>query len=234
MIKAAIFDVFGTVVDWRTGVATVCQSVFTQKSIDFDPYLFADMWRGQYQPAMERIRSGNRGYVALDILHLENLEHVLQETGLSGHFKNNEKAELNTAWEQLPPWPDSVSGLKSFNKRMIIAPCSNGSISLMTRLAKFGGLPWNCILGAEVAQNYKPHPEAYLKSVAALQLQPDEVVMVAAHNNDLESARQNGLKTAFIPRITEYGSDQQSDLEATSDWDFTSKDLLTLSEHIKL
>lgn len=219
MVKAYLFDVFGTVVDWRSGVSAVTKSLFDDKSIDFDPMQFADGWREKYQPAMERIRSGNRGYVSLDILHRENLDELLQESGLSGFFDDHERREFNRAWEKLPPWPDSVSGLTSLKHNAIIAPCSNGSIALMTRLARFGSLPWDCILGAEIAQNYKPHPQAYLRSVAALGLVPDEVMMVAAHNDDLFAARDAGLKTAFICRPLEHGPSQSTDLKPASNWD---------------
>ena len=219
-IQAFVFDVFGTVVDWRTGVANVADRFFSQKNIDFDPFQFADLWRGEYQPAMERIRSGNRGYVALDILHRENLDIVLAKTGLTAHFSEEEKTVFNTAWEKLPPWPDSVPGLEELKNKFIIAPCSNGSIALMTRLAKFGNLPWDCILGAEIARNYKPHRDVYIASASALRLNPEQVVMVAAHNDDLVAARKNGLKTAFIPRPREHGLKQESDLEPTDEWDF--------------
>lgn len=218
--QAFVFDVFGTIVDWRTGVASVVEEAFRSRNIDFSAVEFADAWRGKYQPAMQRIRSGNRGYVPLDILHRENLEELLAETGLSQQFSGSGIAELNRAWEKLPPWPDSVAGLQKIRQKAIIAPCSNGSIALMTRLARFGSLPWDCIVGAEIAKTYKPQPDAYLKSVSALGLQPDEVVMVAAHNNDLVAARACGLKTAFIPRPTEFGPNQRIDLVATGDWDY--------------
>lgn len=218
--KAFIFDVFGTIVDWRNGVATETQQWFETKGLDLDPFEFADAWRSKYQPAMERIRSGNRGYVPLDTLHLENLNELLNERNLDANFSEVEKSELNRAWEKLPPWSDSVPGLTALKKRAIIAPCSNGSIALMTRLAKFGKLPWDCIVGAEVAKNYKPHPQAYLGSVAALGLVPAEVVMVAAHNDDLRAAREVGLKTAFIPRRIEHGEKQTSDLEPNANWNY--------------
>ena len=218
--KAFIFDVFGTVVDWRSGVADVTRQIFSQKGIETDPYEFADAWRGKYQPAMERIRSGNRGYVSLDILHRENLDELLDEYGIGDKFDDVERCDFNRAWEKLPPWPDSTPGLASLKKKAIIAPCSNGSIALMTRLAKFGNLPWDCIVGAEIARIYKPHPQSYLRSVAALGLQPGEVVMVAAHNDDLVAARENGLKTAFIPRPTEHGPGQTTDLKPTQEWDY--------------
>ncbi|MGI9352882.1 MAG: haloacid dehalogenase type II [Rhizobiaceae bacterium] len=218
--KAFIFDVFGTIVDWRSGVADVTRRVFAEKGIELDPFDFADAWRGKYQPAMERIRSGNRGYVPLDTLHRENLDELLDEKRIGNEFDDIERSEFNRAWEKLPPWPDSVPGLEQLKAKTIIAPCSNGSIALMTRLAKYGNLPWDCVVGAEIAQKFKPHPQSYLRSVAALGLQPEEVVMVAAHNDDLVAARKNGLKTAFIPRPTEHGPAQTTDLKPTHEWDY--------------
>ncbi|MEM7213936.1 MAG: haloacid dehalogenase type II [Pseudomonadota bacterium] len=228
-IKAYIFDVFGTIVDWRTGVANEAERFFMTRDIEIDSADFADRWRGKYQPAMERIRSGNRGYVALDTLHLENLDELLLEMGIESEISNSDKLILNRAWEKLPPWPDSVPGLNALKKKAIIAPCSNGSIALMTRLAKFGNLPWDCIVGAEIANNYKPHPDAYIKSVAALGLKPQEVMMVAAHNDDLLAARKNGLKTAFIPRPSEHGEGQTTDLKATEQWGYTIDSIGELS-----
>lgn len=216
--KAYIFDVFGTVVDWRNGVATVSQRFFDAKHLSENPWTFAEAWRSKYQPAMEKIRSGNRGYVALDTLHFENLEELLEELGYDDVFNEEEKHELSKAWEQLPPWEDCVPGLSKLKEKAIIAPCSNGSIALMTRLAKFANLPWDCILGAEIAQNYKPHPQAYLRSVEALGLAPQDVMMVAAHNDDLIAARACGLQTAFIARPNEYGPHQTKDLAPESDW----------------
>jgi len=218
--KAYMFDVFGTIVDWRSGVATVSEHFFKDKNLSRDPHEFADAWRAKYQPAMERVRSGNRGYFPLDILHRENLDELLTELDLTDMFTETEKQNLNRAWEQLPPWQDSVPGLNEIKGKAIVAPCSNGSIALMTRLAKFGGLPWDCILGSEIAQNYKPHADAYLKSVKALGLEPAEVVMVAAHNSDLDAARNHGLKTAFIPRPSEHGPGQKIDLVPSDDWDY--------------
>ena len=217
--KAYLFDVFGTIVDWRSGVATVAQKFFDDKNLDENPHSFADAWRAKYQPAMEKIRLGNRGYFPLDILHRENLDELLSQLDLANIFTEKEKQEFNRAWEQLPPWSDCVAGLTAIKKNAIIAPCSNGSIALMTRLAKFGSLPWDCIVGAEIAQNYKPHPDSYLKSVSALGLQSNEVMMVAAHNSDLVAARECGLMTAFIARPTEHGAGQTIDLEPSDDWD---------------
>lgn len=232
MIRAAIFDVFGTVVDWRTGVAEVAARAFAEKGVTADPFAFADAWRGEYQPAMETVRTGARGYVSLDDLHFENLNRVLARFEIADRFSEAECWELNAAWEQLPPWPDSVPGIAAIRRQMIVAPCSNGSIALMTRLARFGGLPWDCILGADVARAYKPDPLAYRLSVAALRLAPDEVVMVAAHNSDLEAARAEGLRTAFIPRPTEHGPDQSTDLAPDSDWDFVASDMEALAAEL--
>lgn len=230
--QALIFDVFGTVVDWRSGVAREAARFFDRKGIDADPLAFADAWRGEYQPAMERIRAGGRAYVALDTLHRENLDIVLDRFGLSGRFSRSERAEFNRAWEKLPPWPDSVPGLTRLKRRFIIAPCSNGSIALMTRLAKFGGLPWDAIVGAEIARAYKPQPEVYLRSCEALALSPGEVVMVAAHNSDLAAARSCGLKTAFFTRPTEYGEAQNGDRKPVENWDHVAADIENLAEKL--
>lgn len=228
-VEAYIFDVFGSLVDWRTGVANEAKRAFIAKGIGADPVAFAVAWRQKYHPAMERIRIGARGYVPLDELHLENLEETLADFELTDRFTATEKEALNHAWEKLPPWPDTVTGLAALKSHAIIAPCSNGSIALMTRLAKFGGLPWDCILGADIARNYKPHRDTYLASCAALRLPPEKVMLVAAHNRDLAAARDTGLKTGFIPRPHEHGSHQSSDLKAESDWDLVGKDLLDLA-----
>jgi len=216
---AYLFDVFGTVVDWRNSVARVAGLTFEPMNIDADPHAFADFWRGRYQPAMERIRSGGRSYVPLDDLHFENLAETLNHFGLGGRFETAARWKLNRAWEHLDPWPDVVPGLLTLKRRAIIAPCSNGSISLMTRLAKHADLPWDCILGADIARDYKPRADVYLACCKALRLEPDEVMMVAAHNDDLAAAQATGLKTCFISRPSEYGPHQHTDLEPEGDWD---------------
>ena len=230
--KALIFDVFGTVVDWRNGIAAECARVFAEKNISADPHEFADLWRAEYQPAMQKVRSGNRGYVSLDMLHLENLAAVLAKTGLDTHFSDDERADLNHAWEKLPPWPDSVVGLSAIKQHAIIAPCSNGSIALITRMAKFGGLPWDAILGADIAQNYKPEAIVYRRNAEVLGLEPGEVMMVAAHNDDLHAARAAGLRTAFVTRPDEHGPGQTTDLEATGDWEIVAADFGELAAQI--
>ena len=229
MVEALIFDVFGTVVDWRNGVAREASVLFQERGIDIDPHEFADAWRAEYDPSMARIRDGNRGYIALDVLHRENLDRVLSRFGLEDRFDDDARAAFNHAWEKLPPWPDSVPGLTRLKARYIIAPCSNGSIALMTRLAKYGGLNWDAIVGAEIARDYKPQPVVYQASVAALGLTPDRVMMVAAHNGDLAAARDAGLKTAFFPRPTEHGEGQTKDLTAERDWDIVATDMEDLA-----
>ncbi|NNU79290.1 haloacid dehalogenase type II [Halovulum dunhuangense] len=222
--EALIFDVFGTCVDWRTCIARELAAVLPGA----DALALADAWRGEYQPAMERIRAGNRDYVALDDLHRENLNLVLGRFGLAVPDRDG----LNRAWERLDPWPDVVPGLHDLRGHAIIAPCSNGSIALMTRLARHAGLPWDCILGAEIARDYKPRPGVYLASCAALRLAPESVMMVAAHNDDLEAARAAGLATAFVPRPMEYGPDRQSDLGPAQDWDVVASDFPALSRQL--
>lgn len=231
-IKALIFDVFGTVVDWRTSVAEYVVPAFKKYSVPCDPFEFADYWRGRYDPAMDKIRTGKRGYVALDDIHLENLEQTLLHFELSDIFNGDQKAELNTAWEKLTPWTDVAAGLDLLKSQCIIAPCSNGSIALMTRLAKFSDLPWDCVLGADIARNYKPHPSVYAACCDALRLQPHEVMMVACHNDDLTAARESGLATGFVPRPNEHGPNQTINLQAESDWDIIAEDFIDLAKRL--
>ena len=222
--SALIFDVFGTCVDWRSSVARDVRDALPT----VDALAFADAWRNEYQPAMARIRDGGRGYIALDELHRENLDRVSARFGVTPA----DPEALNRTWERLDPWPDVVTGLGQLKQAAIIAPCSNGSIALMTRLARYGGLPWDCILGADVAGDYKPKPAVYLGSCAALRLDPGQVMMVAAHNDDLGAARASGLLTGFVPRPTEHGPDQQTDLAPSQDWDVVASDFEDLARRL--
>lgn len=223
MIKALIFDVFGTCVDWRNSVAGDVARALP----GVDAMAFATAWRDEYQPAMQRVRAQDRGYVPLDDLHLENLHRVAARFGVSA------PDSLNAAWERLDPWPDVVSGLTAIRQKAIIAPCSNGSIALMTRLARYGQMPWDCILGAEIARDFKPKPVVYRAACAALRLPPDQVMMVAAHNDDLQAAEAEGLKTAFVARPTEYGPDQTTDLAPERDWTMIASDFNDLATRIE-
>lgn len=230
---AAIFDVFGTVVDWRSGVAAEVTKAYRAKGLDVNAEAFADEWRGEYQPAMQRIRSGDRGYVPLDILHRENLEIVLKQRNQLDLFAAEELADLNYAWEKLPPWPDSRQGLADLKRIMPVATCSNGSIALMVRLARFGRLEWDCIVGAEIAQSYKPDPKVYQRSAAALGFSPDEVIMVATHNDDLAAARKAGLATGYFPRPDELGVGVKSDLAPAQDWDVIAADMIDMAQKLR-
>jgi 2-haloacid dehalogenase len=209
-VRALVFDVFGTVVDWRSGVAREAVPFLARYAKGaVDAAAFADAWRKRYQPAMEEVHSGRRPFTRLDVLHRENLEGMLPDFGIEpASVPVAELDELNLAWHRLDPWPDAVAGLTRLKSRYIIAPLSNGNIILMIDMAKRAGLPWDAILGAEVAQAYKTSPEAYLRTADILAMKPAEVCLVAAHNNDLAAARKCGLRTAFVYRPNESGPGQ--------------------------
>ena len=203
-IKALLFDVFGTVVDWRGSVSREGERLGKEKNLDVDWVAFADDWRGKYQPSMQRVRAGEIPWTNLDALHRASLEELLEEFEVTG-LTDMEKDHLNRAWHRLDPWPDSVPGLVRLKQRYIIAPLSNGNVALLTDMAKRAGLPWDLILSAELARHYKPDPEAYLTSVEFLGLPPEKVMMVAAHPDDLHAAAGAGLRTAYVHRPLEFG-----------------------------
>lgn len=230
--EALIFDVFGTLVDWRSSIATHVTAAFAARGRDIDGEAFADAWRAQYQPAMQRIRRGGRGYLPLDDLHRENLLTVLAATGNSATFEPDEIIALARAWERLDPWPDVPAGLLRLKDRAIVAACSNGSIALMTRLARHARLPWDCILGADIARDYKPNPAVYHAACAALRLEPGRVMMVAAHEDDLAAARSAGLATAFVPRPAEFGPPRPVAAARAAGWDLVADDLHDLADQL--
>jgi 2-haloacid dehalogenase len=233
-VKAFGFDVFGTVVDWRNGVARDAAPFLKRHGLpDADPLAFADAWRRQYQPAMERVRSQGRPFTKLDILHRENLEIILPEFGIDpASVPAAELDALNLAWHRLDPWPDVVEGLTRLKSRFTIVTLSNGNVALMVDMAKRAGMPWDAILGAEPARAYKPSPEAYLRTADMLGLRPEQLCLVAAHNSDLAAARSCGLKTAFVFRPRDQGLGQHTDLEAEQDWDVISKDFCDLADQV--
>jgi 2-haloacid dehalogenase len=234
-VRALLFDVFGTVVDWRSGVARESAPFLARHAPGADPAAFADAWRRRYSPAMEEVRAGRRPFVRLDVLHLENLAAILPEFGMDpAAIPPSELGALNLAWHRLDPWPDSVAGLARLKHRFIIAPLSNGNIRLMLDMAKRAGLPWDAILGAEIAQVFKPSPEAYLRNAEALMLEPESVRLVAAHNDDLAAARRCGFRTAFVHRPTEHGPDQRTDLRPSEDWDAVATDMEDLATQLGL
>jgi 2-haloacid dehalogenase len=231
-VEALGFDVFGTVVDWRGGVAREAGPFLERHGGRNDPLAFADAWRGQYQPAMERVRSGDRGFVKLDVLHRENLVAILPDFGIDpGRVPAAEIDELNLAWHRLDPWPDVVEGLTRLKRRFILVTLSNGNVRLMVDMAKRAGMPWDAILGAEPARAYKPSPEAYLRTAEMLSLRPDQLCLVAAHHSDLAAARRAGLKTAFVLRSGEQALGQHA-LEVAQDWEVNAADFCDLANKV--
>jgi 2-haloacid dehalogenase len=233
-VRALLFDVFGTVVDWRSGVAREAAPFLRRRGAEsVDPLAFADAWRASYQPAMEQVRSGRRPFTRLDVLHRENLETILPDFGIDpATVPASELNELNLSWHRLDPWPDAVAGLTRLKTKFIIAPLSNGNIALMLDVAKRAGLPWDAILGAEVAQAYKPMPEAYLRTADVLAMRPGQICLVAAHNGDLAAARNCGLRTAFVPRPAEHGLNQTADVRPDQEWDLVAADFVALAEKL--
>jgi len=228
-VKALLFDVFGTCVDWRSSIARELDSFGRSRGMSADWQQFTDDWRGLYQPAMEEVRSGRRPFVVLDQLHRENLLTLWDRYRLPS-LSEGDIDHLVRAWHRLEPWPDVIEGLYRLKRRYIIATLSNGNIGLMVRLAKHNGLPWDMVLGGEVTQAYKPMPQAYTRSAEALNLSPSECMLVAAHNDDLRAAEMQGHQTAFIPRPTEYGPNQQKDLTATQSWTVVVADFNGLAD----
>jgi 2-haloacid dehalogenase len=230
-VKAMLFDTFGTVVDWRGSLIRELSQFGAARRVSADWAVFADRWRGQYQPQMERVRSGARSWVKLDELHREVLDTLLLEFGLSA-LDDSQRRHLNKVWHRLDPWPDAVEGLTRLKRRNIIGPLSNGNVALLTDLAKHARLPWDVILSTELHRCYKPQPEAYLGACALLDLAPGEVMMCAAHNDDLRAARALGMKTAFFPRPSEHGPGQRLDLAATEAWDVVAADIVDLADRM--
>ena len=230
-VKALVFDTFGTVVDWRTSVSHEVELLARKKGLKVDAEKFADAWRAGYGPSMNRVRTGDLPWTKLDVLHRMILDKILVDFGMKG-LSEDEISTLNHAWHRLYPWPDAVKGLTRLKKRFIIAPLSNGNISLMTDLAKFGGLPWDCILGAELARHYKPDPEVYKSAAEFLDLKVDQIMMVAAHLGDLKAAKAVGLKTAFVPRPLELGPQGKPDLKADATVDLSAVDFNDLAKQL--
>jgi len=203
-VKALFFDVFGTLVDWRTSIAREAVAILKPLGHEVDGIAFADAWRGEYQPGMEEVRAGKIPFSKLDVLHRHNLERILLRFGLTG-LSDDVLKTLNLAWHRLDAWPDVAPGLVRLKRTLLLAPVSNGNISLMVDLARRNGFPWDAILGSEIAGDYKPKPRVYLAACAAFDLAPEHCMMVAAHSRDLAAAAANGLRTAHVARPDEYG-----------------------------
>jgi len=232
-VKALTFDVFGTVVDWRGSISREGRQLGKALGVRADWAAFADAWRAGYQPAMAEVRAGRLPWTNIDGLHRRILERILDQSGLD-MLSEEEKDHLNRAWHRLAPWPDSVRGLKRLKKGYLIATLSNGNVSLLTNMAKQAGLPWDCVLSAELFHHYKPDPEAYLGAAAMLGFEPHEVMMVAAHKNDLRAAQNAGLRTAFVQRPQEFGDPAKKDLKPEKDFDMNAKDFNNLAEKLGL
>jgi 2-haloacid dehalogenase len=228
-VQALLYDVFGTVVDWRGSIIDDLSRFGAEKNLRADWAAFADEWRGLYQPGLEEVRSGRRAWTILDVLHRESLDKLIAKFGFAG-LSEADKVHMNKVWHRLKPWPDAVPGLTRLKKRYIIGTLSNGNVGLLTRMAKFGSLPWDVVLGAETARAYKPLPQAYLANAAILNLEPGQVMLVAAHNSDLAAAASAGLRTGFVARPKEHGPRQSRDVKPERDWDVVADSFTSLAD----
>jgi 2-haloacid dehalogenase len=231
MIRVLLFDVFGTLVDWRTGVAREARAILSPLAIDIDWLAFADAWRGEYQPAMEEVRAGRIPFSKLDALHRRNLDIVLGRFGLD-RVDDAVRTELNLAWHRLDAWPDVAPGLARLKGNLRLAPCSNGNISIMVDLARRNAFPWDAVVGAELARDYKPKPSVYLTAAAAFDCAPEEAMMVAAHSSDLAAAASAGLRTAFVARPDEAGPGR-GESRASVPVDISAASLLELADRLE-
>jgi 2-haloacid dehalogenase len=228
---ALIFDVFGTVVDWRGSIIREGRALGRKKKIAADWDAFADAWRAGYKPAMARVRSGELPWMSIDQLHRMILDGLLAQFGLD-ELTENELDQLNRVWHRLDPWPDARKGLVLLKRRHVIATLSNGNVALLVNMAKHGRLPWDTVLSAELFRHYKPDPEAYLGAAAMLGFEPSEVLMVAAHKDDLRAAQACGLGTAFVGRPREKGPKVKVDVKPETDFDFNAKDFVDLARRM--
>jgi len=229
--KALVFDVFGTVVDWRGSIIREGQALGRRKKLKVDWPAFADAWRAGYRPAMARVRSGELPWTKIDDLHRLILDDLLLRFPL-GRLAGEDIDQLNRVWHRLKPWPDARAGLARLKRRHVIATLSNGNVALLTNMAKHAKLPWDCILSAEVVRHYKPDPETYLGAADLLGVKPAELMMVAAHKDDLHAARACGLKTAFVPRPREYGPAAKPDVSRDPAFDLHARDFNDLARQL--
>ena len=232
-VKALVFDVFGTVVDWRTSVAREGEALTRRKGITHvDWQEFADDWRAGYRPSIDRVRRGELPWTRIDNLHRMILDELLVKYNIKS-LTEDEKRDFNKAWHRLDPWPDSLPGIDRLKQHYIIATLSNGNVALLTNMAKYAGLPWDCILSAELIHHYKPDPEIYLMAADMLDLAPSEVMLTAAHKNDLKAARAQGLMTAFVPRPLEHGPNRETDTSSEEWIDVFANDIEDLAQKME-
>lgn len=231
-VKALTFDVFGTVVDWHGSVAREVRALAAAKGLRLNAVKFTKAWRAGYRPAMDRVRSGELPWAKIDVLHRMILDELLARFKIADALTEDEKVELNRVWHRLKPWPDAPRGLKRLKQRYIIATLSNGNTGLLVNMAKKGGLPWDCIFSSETFHHYKPDPEMYLGAADALDLKPEQVMMVASHKHDLRSAAEQGLRTAFIKRPHEYGRNNNPDLASEPGFTFNAESFHDLADQL--
>ena len=230
-VQALTFDVFGTVVDWRGSIIREGEALGAAHGLEVDWAAFADAWRGGYRPSMARVRSGELPWTKLDALHRMILDELLDKFGIRT-LSEADKQHWNRVWHRLTPWPDAVAGLTRLRQHYVLATLSNGNVALLTNMAKHGGLPWDCILSAEIVRHYKPDPETYLGAAELLGLQPSEVMMVAAHKSDLKAAQAVGLRTAFVERLNEFGPGVDVDIEPDPAIDVHAGDFNDLADQL--
>lgn len=237
-VKAILFDTFGSVVDWRGSLIADLGGWAAQRGIAGDWVGLVDAWRAAYAPSMDRVRRGELPWTILDDLHRATLETLVAQFGISFpggvDLGEAELDHINRGWHRLKPWPDAVAGLTRLRRRYIIGPLSNGNVALLVNMAKAAGIPWDMVCSTELFGHYKPDPETYLGAARILGLQPGQVMMAAAHNGDLAAARACGLRTAFWPRVSEYGPLQKRDYAADSDWDIVASDIEDMAAQLGL
>lgn len=226
-VEVLAFDIFGTVVDWHGSIVREMSALHPQ--VDGDAFALA--WRAGYRPAMARVMSGELGWTLIDDLHRRILDEILPQFGLA-HLDEAARSHLNRAWHRLDPWPDAVAGLQRLKRKYIVCTLSNGNLGLLTRMAKRAGLPWDCVLSAEVFRAYKPDPATYLGVARVFDLPPQRVMLVAAHHDDLEGARACGLRTAYVERPLEFGAGKAKDVSPQAANELHSRDLLDLADQL--
>lgn len=229
--RALVFDVFGTVVDWRASIIREGQMLSAAKGLQVDWPAFADAWRAGYAPAMDRTRGAGSAWADIDTLHRQILDTLLPRFGLNA-LSEDERGQLNRVWHRLMPWPDAVGGLNRLRGRYVIGTLSNGNVSLLVDMAKNAGLPWDCVLSAELARRYKPDPEVYLMAARLLGCAPGELMMVAAHVDDLRAAQACGLRTAYVHRALEFGPDAPPRPARPEGFDLIAGDFVDLARQL--
>ena len=231
-VQALVFDVFGTVVDWRSSVIAELEALGRARGLSRDWAEFADLWRQGYGDGTRRINDGTGEWVPVDTIHRRKLDQLLQQFEIPG-LQEHEIDHLNRVWHRLKPWTDSVAGLNRLRSRYIVSTLSNGGVGLLVNMAKFGGLPWDCVLSSEMFGKYKPDPAVYSGAARLLGMAPEQLGMVAAHGHDLLGARRVGLRTMFVARPREYGPDRTFELpESVSEFDVVADDFVDLAEQL--